>query len=58
MLNQVTQKFRQINDRIFEYKDETLSLDGEVIADNIKFDNEQFYIYVDNTYWDNVPKIY
>lgn len=40
----------QINDRIFEYKDETLSLDGEVIADNIKFDNErnEFTLYNKN----------
>jgi len=29
-----------------------------LMISNIKFDNEQFYIYVDNRYWDNVPQIY
>ena len=30
---------------------------GLMVSD-IKFENDNFYIYVDNKYWDNIPHIY
>ena len=29
-----------------------------LMISKITFENGQFYIYIDNNYWDNVPRIY